>query len=77
MVDVAGLAAIEGSIDDVVLVESEVVAVADPKFLVGKLSFVSHRVPDLLADVFDHNVTMTQPMGTKKRSQVSLFEGSI
>lgn len=66
VVDIAGLASKEGSIDDVVFVESEVVAIADSKLLIAEFSFIGHRVPNLFANVLDHDVTVGQGLACEE-----------
>ena len=56
MVDISRLASVICSIDDVVLVQSEIVTVTDSKLSVGDFSFVSYRVSDFLSDIFDDDV---------------------
>ena len=71
VVDIAGLASKEGSIDDVVFVESEVVAIADSKLLIAEFSFIGHRVPNLFANVLDHDVAVGQAKKSTRRVKAS------
>ena len=61
MVDVAGFAAEVRRVDDVVFVETEVVAVAHSELTIHDLALVSHRVSDLLAHVLNDDLFWVQP----------------
>ena len=60
VVDIASFAAKKCSIDDVVSIESKIVAVADAELIVGNLSFVSNWIPDFLANVLNNDVLRCQ-----------------
>ena len=60
VVDIARLAAVESSIDDVVAVEAEVVAVTHAQLVVRNLTLVSHWVSDLLTNILYDDVFWVQ-----------------
>ena len=62
MVDIASLTTKEGRIDDVVLVQAEIVAIAYAKLAIGDLSLVRYWVPNLLAHVLNNDVLRVQPV---------------
>ena len=62
MVDIASLTTKEGRIDDVVLVQAEIVAIAYAKLAIGDLSLVRYWVPNLLTHVLNNDVLRVQPV---------------
>ena len=71
VVQVASLTSKECRIDDVLLVESEHVAVADALVLVSLLSLVCNLVTDYLAHVLDHNIFWLEIFQGEKANPVN------
>ena len=73
VVDVPSLAPVESSVDYVVLVESEIVAVADTQFVVVVFSLVGDGLADLLPHVLNDYVLWVQStVGTIELVTLSL-----
>ena len=60
VVDVAGLVAVEGSVDDVVRIQAEQIHV-QAKAVVDLFAFVSDWNPDFFTDVLDNDVLRLEP----------------
>ena len=69
MVDIASFTAEECSVDDVVLVQAEIVAVPDPKLTVCNLTFVRDRVSNFLTHVLNDYVFGVQSTQTINQYQ--------
>ena len=61
MINVASFVAIECRIDNVVIVQTEEVAVSNTKFLIILLTLVSNWHANFFTDVLDHNVFRIKP----------------
>ena len=60
VVDVTGLAPVESRVDYVILVESEIVAIADTKLVVIVFSLVGNRFTNLLSHILNDYVLRVQ-----------------
>ena len=71
VIQVASLASKECGIDDILLVESEHVAVTNALVLVSLLSLVCDLVTDYLAHVLDHDIFMLEIFKSEKANPVN------